>query len=134
MLDLIKKKVSPKLARNGFIAISIIALVYHFLVITGVVNYKYAWGGRLENITQMYQFETVSVILLLCFIFFVWVSQLVKKGTTLKMIFKVILFLISGLFLVNTFGNLLAMQLLEAILFTPLTFASFILTFRLAIE
>jgi hypothetical protein len=103
-------------------------------VLTQVVNYAYAWGGRLTSLEQMYTFEIFSVILQLVFAFIVYKTAIRSKNVIVARVQKLLLGLLSLLFVLNTIGNVFAMQPLEMILFTPITFVMALITFRLAIE
>ncbi|MFZ4827301.1 MAG: hypothetical protein ACOYLB_08090 [Phototrophicaceae bacterium] len=133
MLTTLKNKLSPNTARLGYFAVTLIALVYHALILSGVVPYKYAWGGRLQSAEQMIQFESVSIALLLIFSAIVFAHWKLAEKVVVKRITTVLLYVLSVVFLLNTVGNLLAVSLLEAILFTPLTFLSALFLLRLAL-
>lgn len=134
MIQIFKQKLLANWARKGFLSITAIAFLYHALVISGIVDYKYAWGGRLESVEQMYQFETVSVILSLLFVGVVIANWKLATNKYAKTITKGLLLVISLIFLLNTVGNIFAVHPFEAILFTPLTLLSAIFAFRLGIE
>lgn len=131
MLQIFKNKISTKLALNGFFIMFLIGLSYHFLILTRIIDYKYAWGGRLQSLTQMYQFETVSVLLQFLFLGIILIKIKTKK---FQKFMKFLLFVMVFLFLLNTVGNIFAKESLETILFTPMTFLSAIFVFRLAVD
>jgi hypothetical protein len=41
--------------------ITIITL-FHLAILTKIIPYEIIWGGRLENDSEMYVFETISII------------------------------------------------------------------------
>jgi hypothetical protein len=85
-----------------------------------VIPYKIAWGGRLQNIEQMYMFEAVSILLNLFLLFI-----LLMKGRYIKSQFRektlsIVLWVFLILFILNTVGNLFAQTNFEK-LFALLT-------------
>jgi len=100
-------------------------ILFHISVIVKLVPYEIAWGGRLKNDSEMYVFESISIIIIL-FLGLV----LLMKGNHVKFRFSVkainiILWIYLGLFLLNTIGNIFAKTNFEK------TFA--VLTFLFAI-
>ncbi len=82
--------------------------LFHILILLKVIPYDITWGGRLNNDSEMYAFESASLLinLLLGLV-------LLIKGKLIKPIFSirianVILWLFFILFGLNTVGNLLA--------------------------
>lgn len=82
--------------------------MFHFCLVFKLIPYTIAWGGRLSNDTEMYRFETVSILVNLFLI-----SILLIKGNYLKVrlnekVINVILWIFFFLFILNTIGNVLA--------------------------
>lgn len=125
---------TKQIAAKGLLAILSSIIVFHLLVITGVIPYQIVWGGRLQNVNQMLKFEAVSLLLNLVMVTWVALSlgriQLKVNENVLRIGFW-IMFL---LFLLNTVGNLLSNNGLEKIIFTPLTVLLALFSFRLAIK
>ncbi len=125
---------TKQIAAKGLLAILSSIIVFHLLVITGVIPYQIVWGGRLQNVNQMLKFEAVSLLLNLVMVTWVALSlgriQLKVNENVLRIGFW-IMFL---LFLLNTVGNLLSNNGLEKIIFTPLTALLALFSFRLAIK
>ena len=109
-------------------------IIYHILILLQVIPYDLTWGGRLESTEQMYRFETVSLALNVLFFMAVFIkSRRVIKSSKTKVL-NALLWLMGGLFALNTLGNLMALNSLETIIFTPITFVLTILCWRLALE
>ena len=128
------KRIKFNLTVKILLAIFSILVVFHILVVVGVIPYDIVWGGRMENAAQMRQFEIVSIIINLLVILvvamrggYIW-SLLPRKLIT------VLLWIFVVLFSLNTVGNLLSKNLLESIIFTPVTLISALLCYRLAAE
>jgi hypothetical protein len=111
-----------------------IGILYHTLVMTQIVDYRNAWGGRLTSLEQMYQFESVSILIQIVFTTLIVIYYNKKLSLTIKKVFKGVFFFMSVLFILNTLGNIFAVELFERILFTPMTFLSAVFVFRMAIE
>ena len=62
------KKIDIKLAAGIVMALLSVIVVFHLLVLSGVIPYNIVWGGRLESAAQMYVLETVSLAVILAVI------------------------------------------------------------------
>lgn len=123
---------SPAVARVLFLAISVIAIVYHVLILTGVVDFRYAWGGRLKGRDEMIQMESFSILIqVLLMAIVLWTPRVVKRGP--RLVLGVTFFLLGFLFLLNTAGNLMALTAFERYAFTPMTLLASICAFRMAL-
>ena len=85
-----------------------IVIVFHLLIIVKVIPYEIAWGGRLANDTEMYAFETLSILINI-FLGLI----LLKKGGYIRFRFKertmnIVLWFFLVVFILNTVGNLFA--------------------------
>ena len=106
-------KMTQKRAINILIWIVGAILLLHVAIVTKVIPYEIAWGGKLNSDTQMYLFESISIIvtLLLGII-------LLIKGNYVPLfipisIVNALLWVFFVLFGLNTAGNLLAETLFE---------------------
>jgi len=91
-----------------FLGLLVTIILFHFCIIIKIVPYNIAWGGRLQNDTQMYIFETISILII---VFLSWV--LLMKGNLAKYRFShrfinIILWVFFTIFLVNTIRNIFA--------------------------
>ena len=114
----------PKLACNIMIVILVIVLLFHFLVLSQIINFKNSWGGRLSGENQMYLFETISLCLNALLLF-----SILQKAAYIKQYFstkviETILWIFVFIFSLNTVGNLFASNLFEKILGTIFTSAA----------
>jgi hypothetical protein len=108
-------------------------IVFHGFVLLGIVPYNIVWGGQLESAEEMYMMESVSIGLTL---FMAWMVAVRIEVLHAKFPALLSQFIFGGmalLFLLNTIGNLFAVNSLETLLFTPLTLLSTIACFRLAL-
>ncbi len=103
------------------LALLIAVILFHISVIAKVVPYDIAWGGRLQDDSEMYVFESISILIIL-FLGLV----LLMKGDHVKFRFKnkttnIILWIFLSIFLLNTVGNIFAKTNFEK-LFAIVTF------------
>ena len=75
----------------------------------------------MKDKSQMLTFETVSVIFNLIMLAVVVIKAGFLKVSINPMIIKISLWIMLGLFLINTIGNLFSNNEFEKIVFTPLT-------------
>jgi hypothetical protein len=127
------KLISVKLAANSLITLFICVLIFHSLIITGVIPFDIVWGGRLTNETEMFRFEAVSILINLMMLYVVLAKIGYGKLALSRKLVTVALWAMVILFLLNTVGNLFSENQWELIIFTPITFASGLFSLRLAI-
>jgi hypothetical protein len=112
----------------------ILIVIFHFLVIFGIVPFQNVWGGRLKTQEEMLKFEAFSIVLNLIFIAVVLVKAGFWKVKISPKIISLLLWIMTILFALNTIGNLFAVNNLEKYIATPITFILSILCFILARE
>jgi hypothetical protein len=120
------KKMKYKISINILLGLLIAVILFHICLMAKVIPYSIAWGGRLQNDSEMYVFEAISILVNL-FLGLV----LLMKGGYLQWRFKkktidIILWIFFALFVLNTVGNLFAKTNFEK-LFAVLTFVFAIL-------
>ena len=128
------KKINIELAVNTILILAVLVFVFHILIISGVIPYQYVWGGRLESNEQMLRFESISMIINLFIIFIVSIKGSYIRPYLSSRVVKVFLWIFSILFVLNSIGNLLSLNSLEAIITTPITFILALMFLRLATE
>jgi hypothetical protein len=129
-----KKFISFKLASTSIITICTLALFMHILILFQVIPYHFVWGGRLNNSTDLFIFETISITVQILFLFVI----LVKAGYMFKGKFNRVvnmgIWAMFVLMILNTIGNLASTSFFETIIMTPITALLAILLFRIGIE
>ena len=133
MNNFIKKMISYRLSYVLFIVFSITAITYHVLIITHVVDYSNVWGGRLTRIETMYVFEAISLFMQILFTAIATLKYTKIGSATVQKILTLLLYVLSGFFILNTFGNILSTSLIEVLVFAPATFIMSVATYRLAL-
>ncbi|MGY5355839.1 hypothetical protein [Wenyingzhuangia sp. IMCC45467] len=83
-------------------------LLFHFCIILKIIPYEIAWGGRLKSDTQMYVFESISVLInfSLCFVLFIKGNYLAEI-IPMKIV-NIVLWVFFVIFGLNTIGNIFA--------------------------
>ncbi len=109
-------------------------LVFHIMILLGVIDYSIVWGGRLKTRTEMLQFETVSLVLNAIFLMIVCVRMNWIHLRIPRIVLTIVFWLMAGIFLLNTLGNLVSLNSLETIIFTPLTAVSTVFCVVLAMS
>ena len=118
------------------IALSILAAVvlFHLLVIAGVIPKTIVWGGRITDPQQVIRMEVVSIlIVLVAAAVFVFRWRSVATGDP-SLVWAIAIWTLVGLFALNTVGNLFARTPFERFAMTPLTLLLALLALRLALE
>lgn len=117
---------NPNIAIKIMLYLLVAVTLFHLCIVLKIIPYEITWGGRLKNHSEMYVFESISIIVNL-FLF----SILLVKGKYLRefvpmKIVNLTLWVFLVLFGLNTVGNILAKTNFERF-FTLLTLASTIL-------
>jgi hypothetical protein len=123
-----------RIALYGFLFILSPILIFHFLILFGVIPFDIVWGGRLKNSSEMISFEIVSIVVNLLMLTVVGIHTGFIKLTINPKFISIAFWLMFILFLVNTVGNIFSTNQLEKLLFTPLTLLLAIFSLRLALN
>jgi len=120
-------------AQYGLIIVLSIFLILHICVLLKIVPYSIVWGGRLKTDEEMYRFEIVSIIINIFFLFVILIQSHFLTIDFPKKTMTIILWVMTALFLVNTFGNAISKNKIEKKLFTPITIILTIFSLILAL-
>lgn len=82
----------------------VLVIAFHFLILFKIIPFNIAWGGRLKSEQEMYEFESISIILNL---FLIWILSLKAKNSKHKFV-DITLWVFFVIFSLNTIGNLFA--------------------------
>jgi hypothetical protein len=123
-----------KVAIHGLLTILSIFILFHVLVLTRVIPYNIVWGGRLTDLSQMYIFEIISVIINTIFLFIVLIKSKLLEINLSDKLLNSVLWIMAGLFLLNTLGNLLSNNNFEKLVFTPITLLLSIFSITLIVK
>lgn len=123
-----------KIALIGSISIFSLSILFHLLVIMKVIPSTIVWGGRIENQQELLKFESISIILNVFFLLILLMINTTIKVKVKPIVFRLVLWLMSALFILNTIGNLLAKSSIETMIFTPVTILLSIFSLYLALN
>lgn len=129
-----KQLIAERLAVMIMMIIFSCVLVFHALVISGVIPYGIVWAGKLKSWEEMVVFETISILLNTLMILIVAIRGKLVRGPARAKWLTGVLWGMAILFGMNTVGNLFAENSWETIIFMPLTFISSLLSIRLAMD
>ncbi|RTQ48881.1 hypothetical protein EJV47_14895 [Hymenobacter gummosus] len=128
-----KTLLSARAAAGALLVIITLTLLFHGLVISGVIPFQIVWGGRISSREQLLVFEAVSVGLNLLMLAAVAARAGLLRVRVPAGLLTAALWLMAALFALNTVGNLLSNNELEKLVFTPLTLLLALLSLRLAL-
>ncbi|GAB3176080.1 hypothetical protein [Telluribacter humicola] len=129
-----KTLISEQFALNGLLTIISLTIVFHVLVVLGVIPFQIVWGGRLQDQSQMLAFEAVSMAINLFILAAVCVRAGIIRISVNPTLLRILFWMMFGLFLLNTVGNIFSNNSLERMIFTPLTLILSIFCFRVAVS
>ena len=129
-----KKIISEQFAINSLLVILSVMVIFHLFVVAGIIPFEIVWGGRLTSQQQMLVFETVSILINLLMLAATGIKGKFLKLYINPLLLKTIFWVMFGLFLLNTFGNLLAKNQFETFVFSPLTLMLSLFSLRIALS
>lgn len=124
---------TERFAINGLLTILSLFILFHSLVILNIIPFGVVWGGTMKDKSQMLTFETVSIIINILMLAVAGIKAGYLKIGISQVVVRVILWIMSALFVMNTLGNLLSDNQFEKIVFTPVTVILSIFSLRVAI-
>ena len=128
------KLITSRVATSASLLIFSLVIIFHLLVIVGIIPFSIVWGGRIQSQTQMITFEIISILINVIMLAVVAIHS---RYLNIKINSKIItasLWVMVGIFLLNTLGNLFSENEWEKIIFTPITFLLSIFSLRLALD
>ena len=126
--------ISIRAASITALAILSAVVLFHVLVVSGIVPKTIVWGGRISDPAQIVRAEIVSIMILLVTAAIVAMRWRSLAQGAPNVVAAVGTWVLVGLFALNTVGNLFAKTLFERAVFTPLTLLLALLMLRLALE
>ena len=96
------------IAFKSSIGLLMLVIVFHGFIIAKIIPYTIAWGGRLENDSQMYVFESISILINGFLITVLLLKANYIKHKFSERILNGILRFFQVLFILNTIGNIVA--------------------------
>ena len=118
---------TPKLAIKIMLGLITLLTLFHLAILTKIIPYEITWGGRLENDSEMYVFETISILINI-FLGLVLLIKGERLPAFIPMkVINIILWVFLILFGLNTIGNVFAKTLFENILAIVTLFFSYLI-------
>jgi hypothetical protein len=131
---MLKRMITEKFAAKSLIVLFSLTIVFHVTVFFGLIPMDMIWGGRLQTKEALYFFESISLLLNGLMLWVITSRMNYGKAIGSKKVIYVMLWLMVILFSLNTIGNLMAFNRLEAYIFTPITFLMAVLSLRLCLK
>jgi len=133
-----RKLISFKTAINLCLVIFGLFVVFHLAIIMGIVFFNFVpidflWGGRMETKEQLLVFEFISLFIQVLCLFIILIRAEYLQMPRFMKIVKVAIWVLFLLFLLNTFGNIVAKTSFENF-FGIVTGLLALLSFRIGIE
>ncbi len=118
---------TSKLVIKIMLGLITLVTLFHLAILIKIMPYEITWGGRLKNDSEMYVFETISILLNI----FLGLVLLIKGERLPAFIpmkaVNIILWAFLILFGLNTIGNVFAKTLFENILAIVTLFFSYLI-------
>lgn len=135
-----KRLLSYQSALYGSLIVFGVFFLFHLFVILGISFlglslHEQLWGGRLSTDADLLRFEFVSIgVQCICILAILAEIKLHGRKTIASALVRVVIWILFGLFVLNSIGNLLAKSRLEQIIFTPITVLLAIFMLRIGLE
>ncbi len=129
-----KNSVTEKFATTALLIIFILVMLFHVLVLLGIIPFDMVWGGRLKSKEEMIPFEITSIALNSVMLGIVMIQAGLLKVKVKPIVLKIAFWCMFVLFAINTIGNIFSNNELERLIFTPLTLLLSVFCLRLAIK
>ena len=113
---------NPKRAGKIMLWLLLGIMLLHVSIMLKIIPYEITWGGRLKNDSEMYVFETISIVINLFLSFLLLIKgHFIREVIPLNIV-NAFLWIFLVLFVLNTLGNLMAQTNFEKY-FSVLTLA-----------
>lgn len=93
---------------NILVVISVLATIFHLMILARVIPYEITWGGRLKAVEEMYVFEATSILINSFFIFILFQKGEYIRYFLGKKTVNLFLWIFFTIFALNTIGNVFA--------------------------
>ena len=128
-----KKLISAKRASQILLSIIGVMILFHILVIAGVVPSNWVWGNNFpaESILPL---ELIAIVITFSFGLFLQIKMRYVKMEQKNKVVNIVLWIIAAFLIFNAITNIISTVTIENLIFAPLALIMAILTIRLAIE
>ena len=125
------RRIPFSIAAKVLLGLFIAATAFQVVVLVGLVPTEMVWGGRLANEQERTVGAIVSGLILLLMIAVLLIRM--ERIGILADVGRYGMWVIAGLFALNTIGNVFALDPREAWIFTPVTLLAAVLAARVAL-
>ena len=112
---------NPNLAGNILLILLALLVVFHLLVIAGIIPYNIVWAGKINNRTQLLRMESISLVVLALASILVALRMEYLTFLNYPSVINGGMWVLFAFFLLNTLGNLTAKSPIEKYGFGTLT-------------
>ncbi|MFT7377838.1 MAG: hypothetical protein ACI88Z_001670 [Sphingobacteriales bacterium] len=97
---------NPKTAIKTMLFLLVAVVLFHLSIVLKIVPYEITWGGRLKNDSEMYVFESISILINLLLITILLIKGKYLRELVSMKIVDIALWIFFVLFGLNTVGNI----------------------------
>jgi hypothetical protein len=128
-----RRILTQRAAANTLLLVMSLALAFQLIVLMGFIPTEMVWGGRLANERERALGTGVSISVLVLMGVIV-LGRVGRLGQRMSVVARWGIWVVVGVFALNTVGNLFAMDPREALIFTPVTAICTVLALRVALD
>lgn len=96
-----------------FISLLTVITLFHICILLKFIPYNIAWGGRLQNDTEMYVFEGISILVNQFLVLILMMKANIFPFKFSEGFIRKTLWIFLVLFILNTIGNIFAVTTFE---------------------
>jgi hypothetical protein len=112
-----------RIAANVATILFVLTIILQILLAAGILPISMAWGGRQSELTTSVRIASLAAAVLLGFFIYVIRRRAgLIGGIPIRMITRVLSWIITAFMAFNTLGNLASLSTREKILFGPISF------------
>jgi hypothetical protein len=131
---MLKRYISLKLAANVLLVALGALMIFHILVLAGIITPGIVWGGQIETNSQIVMMEIGALVVSALMMLMIAVRVDYINAPKLKDFTQTAMWVIFVFLLLNTAGNLSSGSGTETLIFTPITIILAIMAYRLAMR
>ena len=124
------KSITELFALRGLLVGLSLLVLFHLLVLIGVVPFEVVWGGKMSEVSQMQRLETISILVSIFMLVVIAIRAQIININISGRVITIILWVMFVFFCLNTIGNLLSNNSFEKLVFAPLTLLLALFTYR----
>jgi archaellum biogenesis protein FlaJ (TadC family) len=124
-------KISFRDTGKVLLSLMTLIIIYHVLILTGVLPQEAVWGNRINDSEKLIQMEYLAIVIMMIFISIIILK--LKYKNHFKVI-NILLWIVFSFSVLNIIGNILSGSQLEKIIFIPVTIIQSLLLLRIGVE